>query len=247
MAKNIVDLLWRHSPAAPPTARRGPKSRHSTDDVVDRAVALADTEGLPAVTIRTLAQALDLSTMSIYTHVNSRADLLVLMADAMHARMPSPPVDGSNWSERVRGVAEGNLRLLRAHAWLIDIQDPRVALGPGTIAKYDRELHAFDGTGLSALDRDAALTFVLDFSRSSAARMHSDERAAAFADAWTDAAPRLATYLGDDMPLARSVGQAAGEAMGAPYDAGAAWEFGLTRVMDALSALVGGDARLGGR
>lgn len=243
MAKNIVDLLWRHSPVAPLTPRRGPKARHSTDDVVDRAVALADAEGLSAVTIRALAQALDLTAMSIYTHVNSRADLLVLMADAVHTRMASLPADGSNWRERVRGVAEDNLRLLGTHAWLTDIHDPRVALGPGTIAKYDRELHAFDGTGLSAVERDAALTFVLDFSRSAAARMQADVRAGVFADTWTDAAPRLATYLGDAMPLAQSVGQAAGEAMGAPYDAREAWEFGLERVMDGLAGLIGADGR----
>lgn len=242
MAKNLVDLLWRHSPVAPVGSRRGPKVRHSTDDVVDRAIALADAEGLSAVTIRALAQALELSTMSIYTHVNSRADLLVLMADAVYARMPSSPEGTVDWRERVRGVAEENLRLFRAQAWLIDVNDARVVLGPGTIAKYERELHAFDGMGLGAVERDAALTFVLDFSRSAAARMHVEESATAFAETWAEAAPRLAHYLGDDLPLAQSVGQGAGESMGAPYDARTAWEFGLARILDGLSGLID-DAR----
>ena len=236
MAKNLVDLLWRHSPVAPPASQSGPKARHSADDVVDRAVALADADGLGAVTIRSLAQSLDLTPMSIYTHVNSRADLLVLMADAMHTRMLVAPVQASGWRAAVRAIAEDNLRLLRTHPWLIDIHDPRVALGPGTIAKYDRELHAFDGLGLGAVERDAALTFVLDFTLSAAARMRDEEGAESFAASWAEAAPRLATYLGDEMPLARSVGQAAGEAMGAPYDARTAWEFGLARVIDGLAA-----------
>ena len=235
MTKNLVDLLWRHSHAAPATRQRGPKARHSTDDVVDRAVALADADGLGAVTIRALAQSLDLTPMSIYTHVNSRADLLVLMADALHARMLIAPVPASGWRVAVRAVAEENLRLLLARPWLIDIHDPRVALGPGTIAKYDRELHAFDGLALGAVERDAALSFVLDFSRSSAARMR-EQTAESFAASWTEGAPRLASYLGDEFPLARSVGQAAGEAMGAPYDARTAWDFGLARVIDGLAA-----------
>ncbi|MEE6390113.1 TetR/AcrR family transcriptional regulator C-terminal domain-containing protein [Microbacterium paraoxydans] len=235
MTKNLVDLLWRHSPVAP-APRRGPKARHSTDDVVDRAVALADADGLGAVTIRSLAMSLELTPMSIYTHVNSRADLLVLMADAVHARMLVAPVQASGWRAAVRAVAEDNLRLLRTHPWLIDIHDPRVALGPGTIAKYDRELHAFDGLGLGAVERDAALSFVLDFSFSAAARMREQQSAESFAASWAEAAPRLAAYLGDDMPLARSVGQAAGEAMGAPYDARTAWDFGLARVIDGLAA-----------
>lgn len=241
MTKNLVDLLWRHSPLAPPVRQRGPKARHSTDDVVERAVAIADADGLGAVTIRALAQALDLTPMSIYTHVNSRADLLVLMADAVHARMPAEPAQTAGWRSAVRAVAEDNRRLLRTHAWLIDVHDPRVALGPGTIAKYDRELHAFDGLGLTAVERDAALSFVLDFTRSSAARLREEERTGAFAASWTEAAPRLAAYLGDQMPLARSVGEAAGESMGAPYDARTAWDFGLARVIEGLAGLPAGD------
>ncbi|MCT1396245.1 TetR/AcrR family transcriptional regulator C-terminal domain-containing protein [Microbacterium sp. p3-SID338] len=236
MTKNLVDLLWRHSPVAPATPQRGPKARHSTDDVVDRAVALADADGLAAVTIRSLAQSLELTPMSIYTHVNSRADLLVLMADAMHARMLVASVQASGWRDGVRAIAEDNLRLFRTHPWLIDVRDPRVALGPGTIGKYDRELHAFDGLGLGAVERDAALSFVLDFTLSAAARMREQQSAESFAASWAEAAPRLAVYLGDDLPLARSVGQAAGESMGGPYDARTAWEFGLARVIDGLAA-----------
>ena len=235
MTKNLVDLLWRHSPGAPVTRQRGPKARHSTDDVVDRAVALADAEGLGAVTIRSLAQSLELTPMSIYTHVNSRADLLVLMADVMHASMPTEPAAASGWRAEGRAVAADNLRLPRTHPSLINLHDPRVALGPGTIAKYERELHALDGLGLTAVDRDAALTFVLDFTLSAAARMREEESAESFAASWAEAAPRLAVYLGDDLPLARSVGQAAGESMGAPYDARTAWDFGLARVIDGLA------------
>ncbi|NYF28508.1 MULTISPECIES: TetR/AcrR family transcriptional regulator C-terminal domain-containing protein [unclassified Microbacterium] len=246
MAKNLVDLLWRHSPAAPVTRQRGPKARHSADDVVDRAVALADADGLGAVTIRSLAQSLDLTAMSIYTHVNSRADLLVLMADAMHASLRSEPAEASGWRAAVRAVAEDNLHLLRAHPWLIDIHDPRVAFGPGTIAKYDRELHAFDDLGLSDVERDAALSFVLDFTLSAAARMREEQRAAAFAASWAEAAPRLAAYLGEEMPLARAVGQSAGETMGVPYDARTAWDFGLERVIDGLAGMVRGADRLRG-
>ena len=40
---------------------------------------IADGDGLAAVTVRALAQALGVTTMSVYTHVNSRDDLLVLI------------------------------------------------------------------------------------------------------------------------------------------------------------------------
>ena len=236
MAKNLVDLLWRDSAAAT-SPRRGPRARHSTDDVVARAIELADADGLAAVTIRALAQALGLTPMSIYTHVNTRADLIVLMADAVHHGLASRLVSG-DWRSRVRAIADDNLALFRAHPWLLDVHDPRTALGPGTIAKYDRELRAFDDLDLDHVQRDAALAFVLEFTRSTASRLRDAAEAEEFAPIWVDAAPRLARYLGDDFPLAQSVGREAGEAMDGPTDPRAAREFGLARVIDGLAGLI---------
>lgn len=237
MAKNLVDLLWRKESSASGASRRGPRARHSADDVVAGAIALADEGGLDAVTIRGVAHALGLTTMSIYTHVNSRADLLVLMVDEIHERTTAP-IDGAGWRDRVRQVTQQNLDLFRSHPWMLDVDDPRTVAGPGTIAKYDRELHAFDGTGLSDVERDAALSFVLDFVRASGARMRERAEREEFGPFWDDAGPRLATYLGDGYPLAQSVGRAAGEAMGGPYDAEVAWEFGSARLLDGLTGII---------
>ncbi len=238
MPRPLVDLLWRDSPEAPNGGTRGPKAKLATGHVVTAAIAIADAEGLAAVTVRALAQALGITAMSVYTHVNSRDDLLVLIADHACTHIPLRPFGRSGWRSRVRRVAEDNLALLRAHPWLLDIDDHRTALGPATIAKYDHELHAFDGTDISDLDRDAALTFLLDFVRASAGRIVMTPVPTGFGTAWEQSAERLATYLGEDFPLARSVGRAAGEAMNAPYDADRAWEFGLTRVIGGLTELV---------
>jgi AcrR family transcriptional regulator len=175
--------------------------------------------------------------MSVYTHVNSRDDLLVLMADAAHARMAQPVWRGADWRGRVQQVAESNLALLRAHPWLPDVVDDRTALGPGTIAKYDHELDALAPLGLAPATWDAALTFVLDFVRSSARVLRPDPRAGELAEHWPEWGARLGSYLGDDYPLARSVGAAAGEAMGGVADASLAWDFGLARVLDGLAAI----------
>ena len=238
MAKPLIDLLWRDHSDAPVRGSRGPQARRSTAEVVGSAVALADAEGIDAVTIRAVAESLSMSPMSVYTHVNSRDDLLVLMADAAHAGASLPRFGRASWRTRVRRVAEANLALLRAHPWLLHLTDNRVALGPGTIAKYDHELHAFDGTGLSDLDRDAALTFVIDFARSSAAAMLRTGQYGDFAEVWQESADPLGRYLGDSYPLAQRVGRAAGEHMAAPYSAPHAWEFGIQRVIGGLSALI---------
>ncbi|MGC3955651.1 MAG: TetR/AcrR family transcriptional regulator C-terminal domain-containing protein [Propionicimonas sp.] len=238
MPRPLIDLLWRDAPGAPTGGRRGPRAKHSTADVVDQAIAMADAGGIATVTIRALAHALGMTTMSVYTHVNSRGDLLVLMADHVHGQMNLTAFEDSDWLTRLRRVADDNLALLRSHPWLLEVDDPRITLGPGTIAKYDHELHAFDGTPLSDLDRDAALTFVLDFVRSSASRIGQAPSTDDFGEIWEQSAASMINYLGDDHALAQRVGGVAGEAMGGPYDAKRAWEFGMARVISGLAGLM---------
>jgi AcrR family transcriptional regulator len=130
----LIDLLWRDHPDAPTGGRRGPRARVTTGSVVDAAIRLADADGLAGVTVRHLAGDLGVSTMSVYTHVNSRDDLLVLMVDAVHQRTVRVPYGRAGWRARVRRVAEANLARLQQHPWLLDVVDDRTALGPGTLA-----------------------------------------------------------------------------------------------------------------
>lgn len=241
MPRELIDLLWRDHPDAPRGGTRGPRTRLSTSQVVDAAVALADAEGLAAVTVRRLAADLGSSVMTLYSHVGAREDLLVLMADAAVGSAPHPPLDGA-WRGRVRRLARAELDLHVAHPWLLDVTDQRTALGPGTIARYDHGLHAFDPLGLADLDRDAALTFVLDFARGAARARRPDSRAPTMDEVWRRWSARLAGYLGDGHPLAQRVGAAAGEEMSGPSSPAHAWDFGLARVLDALAALPGAGA-----
>lgn len=235
MPKPLVDLLWHEHPAAP-RSRRGPRAKHSLADVVAQAVAMADESGLDAVTVRALAESLGMPTMSVYTHVNTRDDLLVLMADSAHGAMALPDFGRAGWRTRVRLVADANLALFTAHPWLLQVRDPRAALGPGTIAKYDHELHAFDGTNLDDVQRDAALTFLLDFVGSSAASQLTPSEE--FESTWQESSASLARYIVDDHPLARRIGQAAGERQLAPYSPAEAWRFGLDRVIAGLAEII---------
>lgn len=70
--------------------RRGPKPRYSADQVVEAAVAVADIEGLQAISVRRIAQELGVSPMSIYTYVPSKAELVGLMFDRVLGKTPTP-------------------------------------------------------------------------------------------------------------------------------------------------------------
>ncbi len=228
-------LLWRE--ANPP--RRGPRPRHSVDDVVEAALAIADADGLDAVTIRAVAERLGSSPMSLYTYVPGKAELLDVMLDAIYLAMPRPPFR-LHWRTRLRAVAEANRTLYARHPWAARISTARPPLGPGLMAKYEYELAAFDGLGLSDLEMDAALTFLLAFVQANA--VGAQEHASApgtDAEWWATAGPLLARVVNPDRyPLASRVGSAAGAAQGGAYDADHAYAFGLERVLDGVAALI---------
>lgn len=242
-----LELLWRVP--SEPRSGRGPKQRTSVDAVVAAAIGIADTQGLPAVTIRAVAAVLGLAPMALYTYVPGKAELLDLMLDSVHGSMPRADLSGMPWRRRVTTVADENRALLGEHPWVALLATTRPPLGPGTAAKYDHELRAFDGLGLSDLDMDAALTYVLGFVIS-VARIAIDAREArrdsgVSDQAWWDrAGPLLAEVFDDEkFPLAARVGAAAGQAFGSAYSADHAYRFGLARVLDGLEPVINGTAR----
>ncbi|TDE95954.1 TetR/AcrR family transcriptional regulator [Occultella glacieicola] len=243
-ADRTLALLWRgHGPPAP--RRRGPAPAHTLEEVIETAIALADTEGPAALSVRAVAAAVGMAPMSLYTHVPGMTELTDLMVDHLYLVMPRPAWGRRRWRSRVRAVAEANRDLLRAHPWLVEVVAlSRPPLGPGQMAKYEHELAAFDGTGLSDVDTDAALTFVLGFTQQQALAQHGVEAArrdsgSTDAQWWAANGPLLASVLDPARyPRAVRIGEAAGSAQGAAYDPGVAFSFGLDRVLDGLAALI---------
>ncbi|WP_327680030.1 TetR/AcrR family transcriptional regulator [Kitasatospora sp. NBC_00458] len=236
-------LLWGVTAQEKP-GRRGPRQAKSPAEIAAAAIAIADAEGVEAVTMRRVAQELGVSPMALYTYVPGKAELLDLMLDTVFAAVPrSAPVDGG-WRARATAVADDNRALYRAHPWMAAVATSRPPLGPGLMAKYEYELGALEGTGLPDVELDAALTHLLGFVET-CARMASDERAARQDSAMTDAqwwaanAELLArVFDAGRYPVAARVGSAAGEAHGGAYSPDHAYAFGLARVLDGLAVLI---------
>ena len=238
-----LELLWRDSAA---TSRRGPAQGLSVDAVVVAAIALADEEGLEAVTIRRVAEGLGVAPMTLYTYVPGKAELLDLMLDTAYGWMSRTDTTGRSWRERLVAVAEENRALYEAHPWVASVSTVRPPLGPGLMAKYEHELRAFEGMGLSDVQMDASLTFLLSFVQACALGA-SDTRAARQESAmddvqwWAANAPLLSRIFdASRYPTAARVGAAAGAAHGSAYSPRHAYKFGLERVLDGLAALADG-------
>ncbi|GAA4657852.1 TetR/AcrR family transcriptional regulator C-terminal domain-containing protein [Kineococcus glutinatus] len=119
------DPVWLR-PEQAPTGRPGELSRAQ---ITAAAVAVADADGLDAVTMRRVAAALGTGAASLYRYVLSREDVLDLMTDAVAAGYELQPPT-ADWRRDLLDVARQQRALLRRHPWLAQLTLVRPALGP---------------------------------------------------------------------------------------------------------------------
>src|SRR5215471_5125358 len=91
------------------------RTRLSKKAVVDRALALADANGLDGLTIRRLAEDLGVTPMALYWHFRSKEELLAGLADQVWAEMNMKVDAAQPWSQQLQGLLESLIRVLRAH------------------------------------------------------------------------------------------------------------------------------------
>ena len=240
-----LERLWRQVTAG----RRGPKPTLSLDDIVDDAIALADARGLDAVAMRPLARRCRVAPMALYRYVGTKDELVDLMLDRIYALMRRQRPRGTSWRARLTAVAHDNRALYARHPWAAQLVTSRPPLGPGMMGKYEYELRALEGAGLSDVDQDAALTLVLGFVEASARAAtvtHASRRGSGQTDRqwWRANSGFLARVLDPAAyPTASRVGSAAGAAHGTAYDPDHAYAFGLDRVLDGLAVLIARSAK----
>ncbi|QGK69994.1 TetR family transcriptional regulator [Allosaccharopolyspora coralli] len=238
--ERALRVLWRTDERA---SRKNKPELH-VDRIVGTGIALADAHGLDALSMRRVATELGVGTMSLYTYVPGKDELLEAMLDAAYAETAGPERADGGWRAHLEDVARENLALYQRHPWVLRLVTGRPVLGPGELAKYDHEIRGLDGIGLTDVEMDAVLTLVLGHVQS-VARVDLDARqsvtSSGESDAqWWDArAPLLETFFDSARyPVAARVGQAVGEAHGAAQSAAYAFEFGLHRILDGVETLL---------
>jgi AcrR family transcriptional regulator len=141
-----AELAW-NAPA--PDAGRG----LTRDAIVAAAVAIADRDGLTAVSIRRVAAELGIRPMSIYTHIASKDDLVDLMLDEVIGEVLLPEPLPDNWREALRQIAHRSHDAFVAHTWTLEAFGQRPRFGPNTLRHVEQSLAAVSLTGL---DEEAA-------------------------------------------------------------------------------------------
>jgi AcrR family transcriptional regulator len=214
-------------------------------EIAQAAIGVADEEGLGALSMRRVAERLGFTTMSLYRYVPGKAELLDVMMDTTLGEAIEANGAAGGWRERLEQVARENREMYLRHPWMLQVSAAyRLPLGPNAIAKYDHELRALGGIGLTEVEMDSVLALVLGQSEVAARRAveaSQVQRRTGTTDSewWRINAPLLEkVFNAERYPTAARVGAAAGAAYGAAYDAEHAFEFGLQRVLDGVEAFV---------
>ena len=125
--------------------RRSPLTR---ERVLSTALALADQGGIESLSMRKLAQALDVVPMALYRHVANKDELLSALVDVVVGEI-DPPETGPDWKTAMRRRILSARRVLLRHPWAARVIESRTDATPAVIGYFDEMIGLFRAGGFS--------------------------------------------------------------------------------------------------
>jgi AcrR family transcriptional regulator len=118
----------------------------SRERVVQRALEMADDDGLEAVTIRRLATELSVTPMALYWHFKTKDELLAGLADRVLEDVVVPePVE--EWAEDLGALLTALITAMRPHPQAAQLVMPRMMVHPTGLELTERTLARLTGAG----------------------------------------------------------------------------------------------------
>jgi AcrR family transcriptional regulator len=237
--QRTLELLW--GAAAP--GSRGPRPSLTLARVVDTAVAVADAEGLAAVSMRRIADELGVTTMSLYRYVPSKDVLVELMHDTGSGLPPEPSAPPGTWRSELERWARAQRTIYRQRPWMLHVPLAGPPMGPNSLAWMEAALAALEDTGLLPDDMLFVLLLVTVYVRGEAqlgfGMAEAEERTGVPSQERDEVYAQMMQSLlssGRYPALARIT--AAGVFELTENDPDIDFEFGLSRILDGVESLV---------
>jgi AcrR family transcriptional regulator len=247
-ARRSMELLWGRQARG----TRGPKPAMDLETIVRAAIELADADGLDAVSMRRIADRLGVGTMSLYTYVPGKGELLDLMLDTVYGEDAVDPLPSTgSLRERLEAGARRQWAFLHRHPWILSVASSRAVLGPNELDGYERALSVVADLGVSARDAVAIVDSVGLYVRGAArdaVEAAAAERVTGVSETqwWTERDAILTEKWTDErFPTLTRLG--AGGGFDVPPETENYnvqfilddFEFGLQRLLDGIEAYVG--------
>jgi AcrR family transcriptional regulator len=122
----------------PERSGRGPAPGFGRDRLAEAGVALADGQGLAAVTMRAVAQSLGSAPASLYRYVATRDELIELMTDRVNAEISYAACGAGGWLDDLLVLAREARGVCLRHPWVLDVFASSAPVGPHTLVYLDR-------------------------------------------------------------------------------------------------------------
>lgn len=149
------ELLWKGLPES----TRGPRPTLTLDQIVTTAVALADSEGVEALSMRRLAKELGVGTMSLYRYVPGKPELINLLLDRVLGSSGDRFADlGDDWRAVLERAAHDGRQTYLRHRWLLQVNSSRPVLGPNSMADLEATMDALRSLPMSDREKITVIT-----------------------------------------------------------------------------------------
>lgn len=123
--------------------------------IIERAMEIADKDGIDALSMRKLAGALGTTAMSLYNHVENKDVLLDLMLDQVICEVQTPDID-KPWDAMMRRRAMSMRQALLTHRWAAPLLMSRIAIGEAILRDTDATTGCLVSSGFSYAQADWA-------------------------------------------------------------------------------------------
>ncbi|UGT40213.1 TetR/AcrR family transcriptional regulator [Nocardia yamanashiensis] len=149
---------------ARPQRQRRDSPTLSRAQIIAEAIALLDSEGFEALSMRRLGTRLNAGATSLYTHVANKEELLELVVDQVFGeiRLPTEYV-ADNWREDLKGIASSVRATMLGHPWISVVLSTAglIYLGPNVMRMSEAMLGVLETAGFSedATDRASNAIF----------------------------------------------------------------------------------------
>nr|MDT0657119.1 TetR/AcrR family transcriptional regulator [Micromonospora sp. DSM 115978] len=233
-----LELLWGERAGSERRSRPG----LSLDRVVRAAIEVADADGLGQLSMSRVADKLGFTTMSLYRHVRSKDELLMLMEEAAIGRPPDRSDPDLGWRAGLQEWVRQHLAIYHRHPWLLQIPISGPPITPNNLNWFERGLQVLAATGLRAEEKVGAIQLVAGYVRNEA-QLSRDLLAAQ-----TAAVASGGEIVSYGRMLAKFIDAERYPALSEMVDAGVFevpegyseedFDFGLQRVLDGIEVLV---------
>jgi AcrR family transcriptional regulator len=154
----------------------------SRERVIEAAVAYADEHGIDDMSMRKLGAQLSVEAMSLYNHVDDKADLHMGMIDFVFSSIALPD-SNLDWKDQTRDVGKSAMEAFGRHNWVVYLLMQHGNTGPGSLRFMDHVVGILLNAGFNEADTHhawqmlASHTMGYAFQSANGPGVHDDEYA----------------------------------------------------------------------